>query len=432
MAEEVSGGSDSGITAAYLVPMAAQLGFAAQQAAIPIPLFTGDRTMDAQTWGDITASGAADINFDFLFGGRIKKWFFGGGNYSRPGGGVTTLHRYTNSAGSVASPSYIQIENQFTEATPQYFRHRGVRLDTIMFKQNLKGAVTYQVGGIGIGDVQKTSLVPSPVAAFTNDGPFLVPNYYNGLCFLNKLQAQPLTFDLTLSNNCERQEASFLAGLAAAINFGKMSGKGNVSLIFGKDGSAPESNLTFYTWAENQTPIPIEWWIFDAPTSGAWTKYLRVRAWVNFLKKTPGAAGDKGRTTDQQFVIASSPSSSWPGEIIAPAPGPYTLPATPNLGPKIDGAGTITVPLTAGSQTAAQIATALNASGPFTAVAVADAIAGALRIYSKSTGAASSVQIDGTVANSAHTAIGFHTVSQSGYANTAVMADLLNAQGSNY
>jgi len=432
VSEEVTPGVDTAITASFLAPLNAKSAVKATQSPIEIPLFTGDRTMNASTWGDIMAGGALPLDFDFLFSGRILTYFFGRGNYTRPGGGSTKLHRWTNSSGSTATPSYVQVENQFSQATAQYIRHRGVRVDSLAFKQNLKGAVTYQAQMMGVGDIQTTSLVPTTVASVTNDGPFLVPNYYNGLCFINGVLCNPIDFGLTLSNNLSRADAAFLAGQAANINFGKMSGKGNLALLFATDGALAESNLTFFSYAKNQTPIKVEWWIFDAPTAGAWTKYFRIRAWVNFFLDSETAGGAEQRSTNQQYMIASSPSCVWSGEIIAPAPGPYTLPATPNLGVKVDGGGTVTTALTAGSQTATQIATALNAAGPFTAVATADVVAGALRIVSKTTGAASSVQIDGAVANTAHTAIGFNTVSQVGYAATSVIGDLLGSLGATY
>jgi hypothetical protein len=428
--------TDAGVTAAYLAPLNAKSQFKATQSPIEIPLFTGDRTTNASTWGDIMAGGALPLDWDFLFSGRIATFFFGRGNYTRPGGGTTKLHRWTNSSGSTATPAYVQIENQFKQATAQYFRHRGVRLDTMAFKQNLKGAVTYQVTGMGVGDIQTTSLVPSPVAAVTNDGPFLIPNYYNGLCYVNGVLCNPKDFGLTLSNNLSRSEAAFLAGQAANINFGKMSGKGNLALMFATDGSLQESNLTFYNYAKNQTPIKIEWWIFDAPTAGAWTKYFRIRAWVNFFLDTETAGGAEERQTNMQYMIASSPSCVWPGEIIAAAPGPYTLPASAALGFKPDGGGTVTTVLgITGSQTAAAIAAALNAdtgAGHFFEKMTADVVAGALRVVSNTTGAASSVQVDGAVANTAHTAIGFNTVSQVGYAATSLIADELNGLTSTY
>ncbi len=443
MAEELSATEpDFGITAAYQVPMNAASTFIASQADIDIPLYTGDRTMDAHTWGEILAAGGLPIDFDFLFFGRLFNWFMGRGNYTQPSGSSKPHHRWTNSAGSSAAPAYVQIENHFGPSTDDFVRHVHVRVDTLPFKQNLKGAVVVTPTFMGVGNVRTTSLMPSPVASLTNDGPFFVPNYYSGMCILNSIPCNPTLFDFTPSNGCARTEAAYLNGEAAGVMYDKMSGKGNLELLFATPGALAESSLYFYNLAAAKIPVPFEWWIFDAATmtngvvTGGWTKYWRLRAWINLMKKTPVAAGKDDRKTNQSFVVASSPSCVWPGELIAPLPGPYTLPASAALGFKPDAGGTITTALgITGVQQTSAIVTALNAdvgAGHFAEKLIADNIAGALRVSTKASGGAHSVQVDGTIPNTAHTAIGFNTVAQVGYDATPFMGDLLNGLGSSY
>src|SRR6478672_1278294 len=205
---------DTGITAAFKVPLSAKSTFAAKREAIPVPLFTGDRNADDSTGGNINATGPTPINFDFQFFGRLMTWFMGRSDYVRPGGGTTTLHRWTKGAGSVGIPSYVQIEMQYNDATAQYVRHRSVRFDKLPLTQNLKGAVVYQAQAVGTGDYVNTSLIPSPVAALTDDGPFLIPNYFNGFCFINGLSCNPTAFTVTPDNKCSRNDVSFLGGVA--------------------------------------------------------------------------------------------------------------------------------------------------------------------------------------------------------------------------
>lgn len=100
---------------------------------------------------------------------------------------------------------------------------------------------------------------------------------------------------------------------------------------------------------------------------------------------------------------------STPGHITGTATQPFGVIAGNNdtLAVDIDGAGTITVVLTPGSGLTAQnIADDLNADGTFAAVALADVVAGKVRIRSLTEGDASSVEI-GVTSPSANTLLGF-------------------------
>src|SRR5260370_19579087 len=196
IAEEGTFDSDTGITTSFLRPLAAEATFIAEQELLEIDLYTGDRTPNQMLWGMINAKGQIRVNFDFLTAGRDIKIFFGGGNYSRPGAGATTLHRFTNSAGSTTGPGSCQVEGQFTESTSQYQRHRGVRYDGLSWKQDLKGAVKYGITPMGIGDLVLTTLVASP----TNDG-FTAADYFIGVAFVNGIQLAGFPdFSLDLTN----------------------------------------------------------------------------------------------------------------------------------------------------------------------------------------------------------------------------------------
>ncbi len=430
---EVTPGSDTGITTAYVMWQAGKPGFMHNQPVLVVPNYTGDRQTVGKVWGMRRAEGADSLNFDFLFNARIDKVFFGSGNYSRPGGGATTLHRMSYSAGSLNGPGTSQLEDQFLEATAKYVRNRFIMVDSLGFKSDYQGGVKRSISFKGIGEQpQLTSITSAPTSAtVTDDSLSQNPtDCFNGLFFVNALAAVPEDFSINLGNGISVTPVGYNNGAGGSVIFDKLAGPGSLKLMMVLGGTNPESELTFYNWANARTVIPLEVWHFDKPTGGAWTKYSRYRYAVVFEEKPPtSAGGEKDLYTEQNFE--PWPNYSWSGDIVAPAPGPYTLPATPNLGVKVDGGSTITVALTAGSQTAAQIATALNASGPFTAVAVADSPAGTLRITSKTTGTTSSIQIDGAVANTAHTAIGFNTVAQAGFTNCSVIHDYLNGVGSN-
>jgi hypothetical protein len=444
LAEEgaTTAGADTGITNLYKLNLSGESSFVNSQAVIEVPTYTGDRTMNPSVSGMITASGAIPQNLEFSGFLRQLIPFMGRSTYSRPGAGTTKLHRTANSQGSTAGPGSVQIESVFTSpaGATVYIRNRYVRPDGFHFKMNLQGGVTYTFDYIGTGDVQTTSLTASPTSASLVEAVIAATNYFNGVAYINPSGSTPTVlgsmtdYSIDVSNRNTRMDVAFNAGKAGAINADKMMGAGNLGLMFAADGSGPESGLTFYNYGRNQLVVLLDCMWFNAVTT-AWNSYVRMRCWVKFEAKGPVPGGGTGRTTNQRYNVVNDAASVFPAEIMAALPGPYTLPATPNLGFKHNGGSTNTIALTAGSQTAAQIATALNLDSTFTAAAVAYDRANALYIVSKTqpvTGTPGTIQVDGAVANTAHTAIGLHTVAQTGLIGTPIVIEVLNTTGSDF
>jgi YD repeat-containing protein len=93
--------------------------------------------------------------------------------------------------------------------------------------------------------------------------------------------------------------------------------------------------------------------------------------------------------------------------------GPYTLSSMPSLGIRMNNVTTI-FDLTAGSQTVNQIVNALNLNNSFNTTFYAENINNTLSIRTAANGGGVSFQIDGSIANSAHAALGLDTNVHSG------------------
>lgn len=439
--EEVTPGVDTAMTAAFLPPLNADSTFMAQDENIEVPAYTGDRTNNAQIYGMTTAQGNAVIDWDFVFAMRDFIWHFGRGMYSRPWGASIGLHRLANTAGLVSQPSFLEIENQFAYpgATTEYVRHRAVLSDSLGFKHAPKGPMVFTQTFMGSGDWQPTSMFPSPISAYTSDGPFVIASSQNTVIIANALATRPSNFSVDFKNVITREDAASGGPTAAALNADKANASGQIDVLYANSTYAGMGTAKWNTLAKAQTPIVLEWWVFNGPTgvttgTAGWTAFYHFQMWINPLATTPTAGGGKGRQTSHKFFVNSGSAANFGGEIFSTVPGPYVLPATPALGLKPNGGGTVTIPLTglAGSQTAATVAAALNAdtgAGHFAEKMVASVVAQGLRIQSLLAGPSASVQVDGTIGSTAHTALGlvpFVATSQAGLSQTALIIDLYN------
>lgn len=425
---ETSFGSDPGAPVGYVVPLAAQSGFRTNRNILPVPNYIGNRLTNAVVRGSATAAGAVPVNLEFELAARIGKLLFGDDGYSRPGGGTTTLHRLRIPTTTGAAPGSCQLQAEALQTTAQYLRAKGVRVGGMSFAYATEGPATYNVDFQGIGDEVQTDLAGTKNA-------ISIPgvSYFNGRAVMNGFSLVGMTgFSMNIAAELMRQDVAFNDGIAAAINQGKINVSGNIALAMAIGGSTPESEMTYYNYAVNETEVPVECMWADKPIAQA-TQWMRViMPAVRFSQASWVPGGDGGIIVDQQFMVPLSTNSKTQGETFGTILGPYNIGATTNIfAAKIDGVAK-NVTLTQGAaRTAAQVVSDLNADVPFNTVAVAEVIAGRVFIRTKTKGSGGSAQFDTGVANHCGVALGFDNTVYTGLDDCPILIEFYNTINTN-
>lgn len=448
--EEVTPGSDVGISAAFKAPLSGPSSVIPSQGLVSVPVYKGDRRPHSKVLGPITAAGKLPLNLEFLFFLRIIVVLLGRAGYSRPLGGSSSLHRILIPTTDGSIPGTFQLENVFLQATKVIQRLRYLMGSAINFNLGTSGPALYDIDTVGIGDVVNSA---AELFAPSDDG--LVPTtYYNGqVNFGSQIGIADLNaLTLSLMFNVQRVEAFANGGVAAGLVSGNVEPKGSIRLVHTITGSNPGADLNAWNQATQGTEVPIECFVTDQPVAGANGGVVFPSKYIRFLMPTcrmgaagPAPGGMGPSFIQQPFEAARSNSqgtaaASVAGEVWSTNGGPYNVPASAALGVKIDGGGTIGgasgIPITTGAtRTAAQICADLNGNGPFAAVATADVFMGnRVRIRSKQTstniGALSSVQIDTATTNSCHVLLGFTGTAVSGVTNCELYMEIWNGLGS--
>lgn len=426
--EEVTPGSDASITEGYLVPIVGQSQFMTDQPLIPAPVYTGELLTDDVIWGSVSAAGTERIGLEFTFVGRILKAFFGPGGYSRPGGGTTTRHQFVTQTG-IPTKLTGQLENVSLEGTQVYRRAKNVMVGGITFTFATDGVAAYDVQMMGTGSEAYTQIDSTP----TDDG-YSGVSYHNGQLRLDSTAlASVQEFSLTLGSPLARTDVAFNAGIAAGIIKGKITPEGRLGLVMDATaGSGIEAGQNFYLKAVNQTNVALECGWSNLPTDLA-TEFLSIELPANAVSRNGWkSGGEAGLSSNQTFRARRAGAVS--GFAFGTNLGTYNVTGTSNVfSVKINGGATIDVTLTTNAaKTAAQIVTELNANVPFAAAAVADVYFGRVRVKSKTTGAASSVQFQTGTTNHCGTLLGFNAVVYTGLASCPVRITLFNAKSTNY
>lgn len=399
--------------ASFLLPLSETMEFNLEQGMESAPAFMGDilphNVVDMQYTADLTFP----LSFEFVTLGRVCALYFGANGMSKPEGATGKIFDFFLPTTVGSKPKSTNATSKKLESTIQYERLGGIVPHSIKFPFMVAGMAKYSLGAMGSGSFYTTTHAGS---AAVNDG-FEPASYLNYTAIINDIVASGLTnFTIDSTQTATRTDVGSRQGRAGAILTGSHSANGEIGMMHSIDGSGIESNNNLTTLWQNKTIFPVECIYSDLPGDLA-TQFFRMRFYVRIGKPKTSVGGEAGdiQTANWQMVrgTAAQPTD-WCAELIGDNKGPFTIPATSNFGIKIDNASTITVPITAGSRTLAQIVTELNAHVGFSAVAVARNLLGFLVIAAKSKGTTSKVQVDGTVLNSTHTLFGMATTAYFG------------------
>lgn len=412
-------GTDPVTPVKYLVPLAGADAFKAKQPRNPAKIYDGRRSSKGSYLGMIDASGDMPVSLDFSYAGVDIDCHMGHDVYTRVG----SLHRWAGQG----SPIPFQLQHEHQETPLIVHRHRGIYSTIFRIAQQMSGQAMYTVSNLGKGDEVRTDVGGS----VTDYSPFVAYNYFNGAIIKDGVSlATVVNFSLDINNNVSRKDAAFHSGQGAAVNLGMPTVEGDLGMIF-----TTEDGDTFYDQAINDTIVSLECYYTDKPLTAGPTQWLRfIIPAVLFSRDEPMVGGEVAEDQTQHY-IAQVPKATdigdLPAESFGSTIGPWTIPGGASIYVKIDGT-LITVAVSAGVKTAAQIATILNADGTFSAAAVASDFNGRLKVQSKSkVYTVSKVQFQ-TGAGDVNTLLGLSTTIFSGVAASMIYIELYNGLTADY
>ena len=426
---EIDGeGTDPGTPVGVVLPLAERVSFGPSQNMIDAPVFDGTMLPGDVIPGLIQAQGGLPIGLEFTTIGHLLFSLFGKTDgYLRPAS-PGFLHEFFVPTAFGASAGSGQVQYEFGPATIQYLRYKYARVNSIGLEMSPEGQARASVDLMGSGDEAQTDL-----AGTKTDNGYAAASYFNGKLLADDVSIAGLVtaFGVNFSAGLSRQDSVLNAGIAAAINFGKLTFGGHLELMMQKAGSTIASDLTFYNKAVNQTRTQIECVWSDLPPAQA-TKWLRVvitRAL--FGRAVPAPGGPNGVVLRQSFKAPNDSSAKTKAELFGSVAGPYLIGASTNkLSVKKDGAAGVVVTLTQGAaRTAAQIAAEIDAA--LTGVD-SEEFMGRVMIRHATAGSASSVAIDTAEPNSAHTVLGMGSTVRTGKDNCPILVQLYNAKSADY
>jgi len=425
---ETTEGTDPGSPLGFVLPLAERASFGPSQNMIDAPVFDGTMLPGDVIPGLITAQGGLPLGLEFTTIGHLLFALFGKTDgYARPGS--STLHEWNVPTAFGASAGSGQVQYEYGPATIQYLRYKYARINSLGFEFAPEGQARASVDIMGSGDEAQTDL-----AGTKTDNGYSAASYFNGKLLSDDTSIAGLVtaFGLNFMANLSRQDSVLNSGIAASINFGKLTFGGYLELMMQKAGSSPASDLTFYNKAVNQTRVKLECVWSDLPPASA-TKWLRViitRAL--FGRAVPAPGGPNGVVLRQSFKAPNDSSAKTKAELFGTVAGPYaiTLGVNDKLSVKKDGAAGTVVTLTAGAaRTATQIAAEIDAA--LTGVD-SEEFMGRVMIRHATAGSASSVAIDTAEPNSAHTTLGMNSTVRTGKDNCPILVQLFNGKSTDY
>lgn len=400
---------------AYSMPLADKTGFKVHGDLIEAEIYDGTQLPPATVRGNSMADGTITLGLEYILSGRLLKCALGAAGYAQPEGATGRLKQFTIPTTLGGYPISGQLVRRSLETTMQVLRSTGNIIGSFHFPFATSGRATYEISLNGSGKSFRT--MPAGFGSITNDG-YVPASYFNMQMILNGYNIVGLTnFDDTLDFHSSRQDVGANNGNAGAINVGYVGAGGQLGLIWAVDGAGMESNFNLLDLAVNEVEFAIDCIYTDKPLALS-TQWLRRRYWARLSPSDPDFGGSAGLIQEPKWQMVRSSSAQWAAERFGDIIGPYLLSGTTNIfGVKIDGGATVSVTLPTGAAvTTDQIVTALNASGSFSAVAIADNFMGRPRVTSKTTGLTTSkVQIDTTVTNSAHTVLGLTNTIYTGF-----------------
>lgn len=417
-------GVDPASPVGYVLHLADEAAFGTSDKLIDAPRFVGNRDPDDVINGNITADGENPYGLEFRTFPRLLKDAFGASGYSRPGGAATTLHRLVPPpAGGIMGSGQLQDESLETPVI--YTRNKGVRIGGVNLSYAQEGVGRYGMPFMGVADEVYTDLGGTVI-----DEGYSAVSYFNGSAKLNGYFLVGMSeFSIALDFGLSRQDAAFRAGLAAAINYGKISAKGKLGLTFNTSGAAPENDLNFYNMAVNQSAVPLEIVWANNPIDLA-TMWCRiVMPAVRFSRKGFRPGGVMGKVITQDYSAKNGNMAAEKFNTIAAAS--YTLTTANKLGIKINGGATVPVTLGTASTTVTRSAViaAIAAVSGFNTLATIEDWHGRMLMRTIGKGSAFSLQIDTAQADSAHAILGFDGVAELGISNKAMKLEFYNDIG---
>lgn len=432
---ETALGQDPGAPVGYVIPLTAQTqGAQATQARVEAPIFMGNRLPFSSILGMCSAQGTYPIGLDRKFIGVLLKMMTGAS--VAPAANFAGTGKYLHYFQIIGNdPLSFQLQSEYQESPGVFRRGRGYRAGTMKYGFSASGPVTYGLDVMGIGDEVYTDL-----AGTKTDYGYAAMSYFNGMLKKGSTILGTVTgFNWGPGNNLTRQDVAFNGGLAYDTIAGNAILQGDLTLIFETAGGL----AAFYNDALNDSQVTLECAWTDLPLS-LWTEGLFMRIpLVKFSRGPIPVGGIQGLTLQQTMRAEYDPTATGicaaPGFIISNL-GPWTVPSPANLGFKVDGGGTVTKALTAGSgRTATQIVADLNASGGIagaTAEVFPDTAAGGVgqhfRVRTNTNGTGGSIQCDTSVANSQHTLVGFSNTVFTGKAPDAWHSWVINSLSAQY
>lgn len=419
---EAALGVDPDPATAVVLPLREQMGFGASDTLNDAPYFAGNRLPDDVTQGMITAEGSLPLGLEFLAIGHLLKSWVGDDGYTKetiPGG---YLHRFFIDPTSCAALGSGQIQSEFCgESAKLYLRDKGIRVNSFDFNFAADGTAGVDVGLIGTGQQDQTDI--DAVATVTiEDNGYTPTSYFNGFAKMDGVTLDGLTnFSMSLTQNVSRQDAAFRSGYAAALNAGKLRVSGTLELMFGDGGALPESDLTWYNKAVQQSLFALDCAWTDLPPDSA-TAWLRVQLPQNRAQRSaPRPGGEAGIVVSQEYRTVNR-SAALPAEVYSAA--------NPTIGAgdllvKVDGGAAQTFTFT-GGETVDEAVTLVNATATgFTAVNMF----GRLVLVHDTGGVAKTLQVDVT---STVTGLDFANTVKTGWDSCPMMISLANSRSTDY
>lgn len=450
LALESTRGVDTGITKMFVLPLRDKHSFVVSRPESAVPYFNGGMQGFGSASQLIGASGSLPLNLEFLTSPNFLKMVFGTGGYTHTALSSGTLHDFVPPvAPTPITPISGQIQDEFLEATIQYQRARYVMVKSLGLKYASGGAAPFDVSLVGSGDQVFTDLAQ---AKTENGLPGGGVSVFNGMARMAVAAMSPTwftlasvqNFDATLECGTTAEPVAFNDGIAGSVNLSTPMLTGNLQLMFAQDGSNPENNLNFLNYAINRNVMSFDCTYTDAPVNGGPnannfpTAWLRLQiASARFSQRGTTAGGRAGNFIAQAYQHVLDPTySKIAAEAFGTTAGPYTITTGVNdiFTVKIDGGANLTVTLSPGTRTAAQVVSDLNANGSFSAAAVADVFHGRVRVTSKQvslTGASSSVQFVTGVLHGCETTLGFVGTAMTGF-NAPYRWSYYNSQNTAY
>lgn len=422
-------GADPAIPVGIVVPLAGENGVADTQDPSRMPIGMGDGLSDSLVAGLIRYGGSMPIGIDFDFFGYALASIYSG--YAHVG--ATLLHEFFEDVATAgARPSTFQLQDELLEPPPQFTRGRYNRLSEIACNAAESGGAQATLQVMGVGDIVDTDLGGTK----TNYG-FEAASYFDtaikytvgGVTHVLSGTSAANAFSTRVFRATDVPPAFGNAGVGAHVSCGVLSAEAQIGIPVNVGGTGPSANLSMYSDAKNRRVVGIEFILANGPFATC-TAYWRrqIVAGFVFRQRPKPAPGTSGLTYNARVEVSRMRPALMRvcAEYHATIKGPYAIDGTcDKLGIKVDGGATQVITLTHGATRSAEdLMTDVNAT---LNGATADEFLGWPRLTSNTYGTASSIQIDTTIANSAHEVLGFDGTARGGRDNCQVRDFLYSA-----